>query len=249
MSFIANLPTWNRLVSIYRTIDATAGNTLRGAITGQIYAAFKRATPVCATCQINFLWPYDTELIIHPSITLPQVGGEAQHDIAVFPWPDSPFENGSFISRIEGVGPRYEGFANRHNIATLHMESLTNVELWFPAPPPPPGDWNVATTTIGNGECTDCADLNSFSQLASIGGDVWETDALEWTCVGEDVILRLELTGPNLVLYLNGVTTSTTYCFWFGTISGWDGVSNINLTRGAEFPLCDFIDPAILVPV
>lgn len=249
MAFEASFPTWNRQVTVYRTIDDTAGATLRGLITGQIYTWVKRSGPICSDCGVGLLYEYLDPLILHPSDMLPVVGGESQHDVVTFPWPASPYDDGVFYGRVEGMGPRYDQFPNAHNFAILHMEILNRKELWFPESEPLPGEWEVGTVSVGNGECTDCSDLNAFSDLAEVDEGIWESDLLAWACLGTDVKLRLEITGPNAFLYLSTVPGGAIITYWFGSVVGWDGISAINLERGVASVYCDFSDPVVINPL
>jgi len=250
MAFTASLPTWNREVEVYRTANDVAGAEFRGTIVGQIYTAAKRRIGDCLHCQVMLLYPYEEPLILHPTDMLPEADGHGQHDVVVFPWDASCFEDGKFYGRVEATAVRYDSFPNQHNLAILHMETLLTKTLWFPASP---NGWS-GENAVADGSCGDCetveAELAELIPHPSVS-DTWTSEPFSWTCHGGEDWEWLLGYHPETSVYTLALigTLSGAIVSYTASVVGWDGVSPLSF--GLDFATgdeCDWPDPVVLTP-
>lgn len=235
---IFSLPTWNRTVDIYRVVETVAGNTPIGSITGQIYTMLKRSDPASVFCQVCFLYPKDTAIILHGEGQLADVGGEEAYDAVVFPWDDSPHEDGFFHGWVTTTAPRYEAFDNGHNLAVLFLADLEKYQLWFQPPPPPMGGYGGVWSGASNDGCTDCGSLPGTwtSDIpVHIVVDHYDSAPFAWTCSSSgNAIWRFTppvvVGGPCNAQLLSDDGIDSYAVYEIASTLGWDGVSTLTLT-------------------
>jgi len=242
MAFVARLPTWNQTVLVYRCADGDPVPVLRGSLDGQVYSAFKRAQTAVAF-NMNLLYPWDAPLILYSSPQLPSVGAALyQHDIVVFDWPLSPFDDGAMYAEVSAVSPRYKNFPNQHNVAVLQAINLEGTDngwlYWFGSgtpPDPPSGGGDVEVAGVGEDECADCSAYNgTFSCTNQVSPTRWDSDPFSVACTGLLGAWTFQLVGTLAyagAIYEQAPGLWSTLKSYTADASGWNGTDPLTLDR------------------
>lgn len=246
--FVANLPTWNRLVQVYRVQTSVAGNLLRGEILGQVYCGPKRVNLDFEDYpSLNyFLYPADAELILYPP-TIPEDDAlPDSRDVIVFPWAGSPFGDGLFYLIVVVTGPRYDAFPNEHCCAVASPIKLEDRLLWFGRGVEV--EWDGAVDE----DCAACDALALTFTLNQPWLQGYSTALFSWACSPTGLARWFVSYNPAGPLVAAGIRDDTgVVIVQYTDATLWDQTSPITLPLSFELDpdLCEFPADVLVTPL